>query len=141
MDIFPLKTRVRANLISNFSPAFLRARMRNGHTRLRHMRDVIMDAFAALSPEQTQAVKDFQQSAGHKGQIRAVIMHRCDHPPSASIIRALQGPCLKQPCLVFCLPDGTLESIECLAGQEFLQHLQPMPTLRTLFHPIVCAQA
>ena len=76
MDIFPLKTRVRANLKSNFSPAFLRARMPSGETRLRHMRNVIMDAFAALTPEQTQAVKDHQQSPGHKGQLRAVLMHR-----------------------------------------------------------------
>ena len=42
------------------------------------MTRVIMDAFGALSPEQTQAVKDHQKSAGHKGQLRAVLMHRCE---------------------------------------------------------------
>ena len=40
------------------------------------MTRVIMEAFAALSPEQTQAVKDHQKSPGHNGQLRAVLMHR-----------------------------------------------------------------
>ena len=48
-----------------------------GDTRLRHMTRVIMEAFAALSPEQVQAVKDHEKSPGHMGQLRAVLKHRC----------------------------------------------------------------
>ena len=45
-------------------------------TRLRHMTRVIMEAFAALSPEQVQAVKDHEKAPGHMGQLRAVLKHR-----------------------------------------------------------------
>ncbi len=113
MDIFPLKTRVRANLKSNFSPAFLRERMPSGQTRLRHMRNVIMDAFAALSPEQTQAVKDHQQSPGHKGQLRAVLMHRRDqtrlYTPSETGLkcRGTAGSC--KVCVILRHPASGLQ--------------------------------
>ena len=47
-----------------------------GDTRLRHMTRVIMEAFAALSPERVQAVKEHEKSPGHMGQLRAVLKHR-----------------------------------------------------------------
>ncbi len=40
------------------------------------MTRVIMEAFAALTPEQVQAVKDHEKAPGHMGQLRAVLKHR-----------------------------------------------------------------
>ncbi len=64
------------------------------------MTRVIMEAFAALSPEQVQAVKDHEKAPGHMGQLRAVLKHR--RGAATQLLVSVGGSCWPSTCIRTC---------------------------------------
>lgn len=136
MGFAPLAVRIRANLQCNFSPAYLASPALSGETHLAAMTRVTLEAIQRLPPSVAAESLERVGNVGHRGQLRAVMTHRCapthsprrdfelggitSRPASAFRFRALLSKPLARPHIPMrcslCRFPGLLETSQCDAS-------------------------